>query len=359
MRIGRLETVPYALRFRESYRSARGTLERRELLLVRLRAQGGAVGLGEAAPLALRGGAGLADIRRELHETCGPLLEDAKLTISSLAGLVTVIRESGVSLQTVAAVDLALHDLAGKIEGEPVWKLLGGRGAGPVPCNATLPAGEPAHIAELASGWAERGFDTFKLKVGLDGDRETARAVRDAVGAGGRIRLDANGAWSLDEAASALRELELLGIELVEQPVAALEDLASLRRRTRIPIAADESVVTADDARRAVEIGACDLATVKVAKCGGLAAGLELAAEIPLYLSSALDGPLGIAAGAHLAQAIPRAWLSPAHGLATMELFEGTIASRGCELDGANLVVPDEPGLGIEIDELALRRHAL
>lgn len=359
MRIERLEVVPYALPFREPYISARGRLERRELLLVRLRAHGGGIGLGEAAPLALRGGPELADLRRELSELCEPLLVGKKVTLSTLPGLVTATRELGVSAQALAAVDLALHDLAGKIEGEPVWRLLGARRAAPVPCNATLPAGDPDRLARLASSWAERGFDSFKLKGGLETDRAAVGAVRDAVGREARIRIDANGVWSVEEAAAMLGELDRLGIELVEQPSETLEDLAAVRRRTRIPVAADESVVTADDARRAVEIGACDLATVKLAKCGGLAASLEIAAEVPLYLSSALDGPVGIAAAAHLAQAIPRAWLSPAHGVATMELFDGTIASRACELDGAHLVLPDEPGLGVEIDELALRRHSL
>jgi O-succinylbenzoate synthase len=126
-------------------------------------------------------------------------------------------------------------------------------------------------------------------------------------------------------------------------------------------VAADESVVTAEDARRAVEMGACDVATVKIAKAGGLAAGLEVSRELPVYLSSALDGPVGIAAAAHVAQVLPRSGLtaSLAHGLATSDLFASSIASAACALSDAHLVAPDEPGLGVEIDELALRRHAL
>jgi L-alanine-DL-glutamate epimerase-like enolase superfamily enzyme len=98
---------------------------------------------------------------------------------------------------------------------------------------------------------------------------------------------------------------------------------------------------------------------VKLAKVGGIAAALEVAREIPAYLSSALDGPIGIAAAAHAAQLLPGGGAGVAHGLATQRLFEDTIAARGPQLDGARLSVPDEPGLGVEINDLALARHRL
>jgi L-alanine-DL-glutamate epimerase-like enolase superfamily enzyme len=103
------------------------------------------------------------------------------------------------------------------------------------------------------------------------------------------------------------------------------------------------------------------LATIKLAKCGGIAGALRVAEAIPAYISSALDGPVGIAAAAHLAQAMPRPGIAAglAQGLATQDLFDATIAATGPELDGPDLRLPDEPGLGVEIDELALRRHRI
>ncbi len=359
MRIESLETVPYALPFREPYVTARGRLERRELLLVRLRTAGGPTGLGEAAPLALRGGPGLTEIDAELRERCAPLLEGAKVTVGSLAGLIAAVRELGVSAQALAAVDLALHDLVGRIEGQPVWRLLGAVGALPVPCNATLVAGSPGDVAAAAERWVADGFGTLKLKVGTPGDLEQVATTRERVGPGPRIRVDANGAWSSAEAVERLDAMSRHDLELAEQPAADLDGLATVRRRVRVPIAADESVVDADDARRAIELGACDLATIKIAKSGGIAAGLEVASEIPVYLSSALDGPVGIAAAAHLAQLLPSGGAGLAHGLATGRLLGATIAARGPELAGGELRLPDEPGLGVEIDELALARHRL
>jgi L-alanine-DL-glutamate epimerase-like enolase superfamily enzyme len=197
--------------------------------------------------------------------------------------------------------------------------------------------------------WAERGFKTFKLKVGMDGDVEQVRAARQALPDDALLRVDANAAWNVEEATARLAEMGSL--ELAEQPVATAAELRELRTRTEVPLAADESVVTLADARGLV--GTCRYATVKLAKVGGPAAAVAIARELPVYLSSALDGPVGIAAAAHVAQAIPDAGL--AHGLATSLLFSETIG-RGAELDGPMLSVPDAPGLGVDLDEDALRR---
>ena len=183
--------------------------------------------------------------------------------------------------------------------------------------------------------------------------------MREARRDGPRIRVDANGAWEPDEAIERLGAMARHGLELAEQPAPDLEGLARVRRGVRVPIAADESVTGADDARRAVELGACDLATVKLAKVGGIAAALGVAHEIPIYLSSALDGPVGIAAAAHTAQAPAR---EAAPGSPTGSPPSGCSRRRSPPRVRARrpeLSVPDEPGLGVEIDDLALARHKL
>ena len=155
--------------------------------------------------------------------------------------------------------------------------------------------------------------------------------------------------------------MEPFGLELAEQPAADLEDLAVVRTQTAIPIAADESVTDAAEAARAVELGSCQLATVKLAKTGGIGPARSVAGVLPVYVSSALDGPVGIAAAAHVVQALWQSGTAAeiAHGLATQLLFSATIASIECELRGGVLHVPDGPGLGVEIDERALERHRL
>ena len=343
-RIEAFEVVPFALRFHEPYVTARGRLEERQLALLRLRSEG-AEGLGEAAPLNLRGGTPLALVVEELDALWRPQLVGEQLS-GDPEDHVRGVAEF--SRQARDAVKMALFDLVGRLSDVPVWRLLGASAAAPVPCNATLVAGEPDTVARHAREWAARGFETFKLKAGMDGDVETVNAVRDAVGPQAQLRIDANGSWSVDVAAERLRQMSPL--ELAEQPVATLDEMAALRERTDVLLSADESVVTLEDAEAAAHV--CDAATVKLAKVGGPRAAMLIAERIPVYLSSALDGPVGIAAAGHVAQAIEDRGF--AHGLATSLLFAETIAAQECSVADGHLHLASGPGLGVEIDEDAL-----
>jgi len=233
----------------------------------------------------------------------------------------------------------------------------------PLPCNATLVGGEPAAVAADALRWAAEGYATFKLKLGTGADVAQVAAVRAALGPQAQIRVDANAAWDLETATAILAELEPLGVQLAEQPVATLEQAAALAPRTSIPLAGDESIVTPEDAASARESGAFALTGVKLSKVGGLLAAVLVADELPAYISSALDGPVGIALGARAANAIAATrWPASgerAHGLATQRLFSSTIAAVECELSDGALTEPPGPGLGVEIDEDALEAHRL
>lgn len=359
MRVESLQAIPYSLPFREPYVTARGSLTERELLAVRVGADG-LIGWGETAALSLRGGAGIAELARQLDQICRPVLDEGGFDPARIWSVLARCRSRGASPPALAALDIALHDLAGKAAGVPVWGLLGASSAEPVACNATLPAGNPATLRALAERWAGDGYRTFKLKVGLPGDVAQVAAMRALLGPDTRLRVDANGAWTLDEAVERLRAMGRHTIELAEEPVSGLEQLAKLRPRTRIPLAADESVSTPRDARGAVEQDACSLATVKLAKVGGIAEALEIAALLPVYLSSALEGPIGIAAAAHAVQALPDRTVTRdiAHGLATERLFSETIG-HGAVLQGDRLTLGPRAGLGVEIDEAALAARAL
>ena len=350
MRVERLEVVRYALPFREPYVTARGRLTQRELLLVRLRADG-VEGLGETTALSLRAGQPLEEVARELAELCAPALMEAELDPDRIWSSLARCRTRGANPQALAAVDIALHDLAGKVTGKPVWRLLGADAARPVTCNATVGVANPSGLRAMLEPWFDAGFRTYKLKVGTPGDVAQVATARQALGADAKIRLDANGAWTVEQAAERLRSLARHTIELVEEPVAGLRGMAALASRTRIRIAADESVSDPRQAQEAVESGACQLATVKLAKVGGLTSAMRVAEEISIYLSSALEGPVGIAAAGHLAQVLPDG--GPAHGLATERLFSRTVGS-GVPLQGDQLVVGDGPGLGVSLDEEAL-----
>ncbi|MEK6326286.1 MAG: mandelate racemase/muconate lactonizing enzyme family protein [Actinomycetota bacterium] len=368
MRITEVEVIPLALPLEHPYVTASGTLERREMILLRLQTEVGVVGLGEAVPLSLRGGdtprrveRSLIRLTRRLAKLDAAAMASEEPLAAAVDAVIHVAAGRRLPPPAKAAVEMALFDLAGRLSGTPLWRMLRGESSAPLRCNATLAADSPQALAAETIAWRERGFETFKLKLGIGDDVKRARAVREAVGPEARIRVDANGAWSTEQAVAILNEIEPLGIELVEQPTGSLREMAAVAEATAIPIAADESVTSAKEAQRAVRVGACRLATVKLAKVGGIGTAAGIAAELPVYLSSALDGPVGIAAAAHAAQALYRDHEDPglAHGLATQELFAGTIASVECELREGFLHLPEGPGLGVEIDEAALERHRL
>ncbi len=200
-----------------------------------------------------------------------------------------------------------------------------------VPVNVTVPACDPERAHAIVTG--SNGCRTAKVKVaepGQDPGEDEARleAVRDALGPGGLIRVDANGLWSVDEAVNRIRVLERAagGLEYVEQPVASVEDLAVVRRRVHVPIAADESIRRAADPYRVRDLEAADIAVLKVQPLGGVRACLRIAEDIglPVVVSSAVESSVGIAAGLALAAALPE--LPHACGLATVQLLTDDVA---------------------------------
>jgi o-succinylbenzoate synthase len=352
VKIAQAEVVPYALPFRQPYVTARGRLDRREMALLRLRSDDGLVGLGEAVPLSMRGGAGLTQVVEELER----LAEWDELDEATLRSAAVQLSPPARCAALTALLDLRGRRAAAEGVSHPAPEE-------PIECNATLVSGEPAAVAAEAERWAEDGFRSFKLKLGVGDDVGQVRAVRDALGPAAKIRIDANAAWSTEAATRALAELEPFEIEFAEQPVAAPGEMAELADTTSIPLAGDESIETCADAEEAIRLGACDLAGLKLSKVGGPEAAIEIAELMPSFVSSALDGPVGISAAAQVAQTLdaraPGEALRLAHGLATQRLFASSIASVECELRGPMLHVPDGPGLGVEIDESALRAHRL
>ncbi|MEJ7774383.1 MAG: o-succinylbenzoate synthase [Nocardioidaceae bacterium] len=199
-----------------------------------------------------------------------------------------------------------------------------------VPVNCTVPAVDAERATAIVT--APHGCRTAKVKVAepgqtLEDDVARVAAVRAALGAAGRIRVDANGAWSVDEAVLALRELASYDLEYAEQPTASVEELAEVRRRVDVPIAADESIRRAQDPVRVKRCGAADIAVLKVQPLGGVRACLRLAEQIdmPVVVSSALETSVGIAAGVRLAAALPE--LPYACGLATASMLRADVVA--------------------------------
>ena len=198
-----------------------------------------------------------------------------------------------------------------------------------IPVNVTVPAVPPDEAHAIVAG---SGCRTAKVKVAEPGqtladDVERVAAVRDALGPEGRLRVDANAAWDVASASLALTRLAAYGLEYAEQPVATLDEMAELRSRVTVPLAADESVRTAKDPLRIAGLAAADVLVLKVQPLGGVHRALEIAdaAGLPVVVSSALETSVGLAAGLAFAAALPE--LPYACGLATASLLGGDVVT--------------------------------
>lgn len=213
-----------------------------------------------------------------------------------------------------------------------------------VEVNTTVPVVAPERAYELV---AASGCRTAKVKVAdprssISDDCERVAAVRSALGDGGAIRVDANMAWDVDTAVRAIRELDRAagGLEYVEQPCRSLDELAAVRRRVDVRIAADESIRRAEDPLRVAVAGAADIAVIKVAPLGGVRRALEVAeaSGLPCVVSSAVESSVGLAAGLALAGALPT--LDFACGLGTISLLTGDVTSSSLSPADGFLLVP-------------------
>ncbi len=336
----KLTVAPVTAAMRSPFAAGHGTVTERQLLLVSLEAADGRTGHGEAAPLESYDGVSTDTVLTAL-DSCRPVLE-AYPDATPIADVLARCAEATVVPQALAAIDLALWDLAGRRTREPVWRLLGATRPAPVEVNWTIAAADRSGAAHEAAQARADGYSTVKVKVAIGDDAGRLAAVRAFGGPQMAIRIDANGAWALEEAVTALRALDPAGIELCEEPVSGVAAIRSLWVQTDVPLALDESAGDPDALLRP----AADAICLKIARCGGISGAIETAgraraAGYEIYLASTLDGPLGIAAALHAAAVIKP---DRACGLATLDLFDG----RSDPLPPARgeMALPTGPGLG-------------
>jgi o-succinylbenzoate synthase len=359
MEIVRASLTPLRLPLRLPLATAHGVTRVREGTLLRLETRDGARGHGEALPLpgfALESlAASRAALVRAARALVGRQLPDLETALDRARSATPRAPSAR------AALDCALHDLAGQRRGVPVSVLLGaGRATrAQVPVGALLAAKTPREAGRAAREAVARGHRTVKLKVAATTiDRDVARAegVREAIGDDVALRLDANGGWSEAEAREALARLAPLKPEYVEQPVPAddLDALARLSAEAPVPVAADESAC-GEAAQAVLQRRAVDVIVVKPAAVGGLRSARRLIeaaerAEISVVVTGFLDSAIGDAAALHLASTLggPRR----AAGLGTGDLLQTDLHSA--PEPGAWRAVPTRAGLGVEPDPARL-----
>ncbi len=356
---------PWRIPLREPIATGAGDMTERQGLIVRVETADGATGTGECSPLP---GEGLstADLAARMAELGRILLgrTPADAWASLPAGEHVPVADVG--------IETALADLLAGACGAPLAHWLADQtglpapASAPIPANALLSALDPATLAREAEAAKACGFRTVKVKVGRDRavDTERLRAVRAALGPDAEVRIDANGAWSEQEAVAALADHAAHGVALCEQPVAPAPDaparLVRVRAASPIPIAADESCASLGDLRTLVDAEAVDAVVIKPLRTG-LAEALAMIREatarnLPCILTTTFDTGAGTALALHLAALLPEP--RPACGLATLPLLSGDIM-RGCPTpEAGSLPLPSVPGLGVTLVEAALDRFA-
>jgi o-succinylbenzoate synthase len=361
VKIVRAQVIPIRLALAEAIATSRGEVRLREGGLIELVSESGARGWGEALPLRGFGLETADEAVAALEAICRALVNGE--FEGSDAALDRALAAAPTARAAHAAADIALHDLRAREAGVSIAALLEGSPLRRVTLNALINGASPAELAASACDAVRQGHGTLKLKLlggALDNDIARVAAVRDAIGDGPRLRLDANEAWTEDCALAAVARLDAFEIELLEQPVAAddLDALARVRAASRIDIAADEAVRDLASAKRVLAAGAADALVLKPAALGGLRAARRIAAAaeqagVDVLVTSFLDSSLGIAAALQLAASLPRA--SHAAGLATAALLADDLATPFA-ISGGAIVLPDSTGLGLRPNPEALER---
>jgi L-alanine-DL-glutamate epimerase-like enolase superfamily enzyme len=341
--VARLEVSPVRLVLRRPMSTSWGELGERRLLRVRVSWSDDDFGWGEAAPLEPYDGVSAAAVAAAL-QAYDAVLRDAGPDAGHGELLAACAAERDVP-HALAAIDLALWDRSGRRTDRPVAHLLAAGAATSVAVNATLGAEDRAGAAAQAATAAQAGFDCVKVKVGIGDDAGRVAAVRAAAGPEMAIRVDANGAWSsAHEALANLRALVPAGLEYAEEPVHGADALRAVRAAGVVQVAMDETAAEPG----AVESGAADAVCLKIARCGGITGLLRdaraaRAAGSAVYVASAFDGPLGVAAGVHAAAALAATGPVAPCGLATLGMFEG-YEDVLAPVHG-RIAVPEGPGL--------------
>jgi muconate cycloisomerase len=381
VKIETVETYTMALPLRRAHISAVGARVRR-YVIVKITSDDGVEGYGEATVLKEWGGShGMyygeshATVTYVVRDVLAPAVHDMDpLDIEAIHG--SMDRAIKGHFYAKAAVDIALYDLAGKALGVPAVRLLGGRVRERVPICHSIGIMPPQEAAEEARQVVREGIKTIKLKIGYDTERdiEALRAVREAVGDGVALTVDANqGFPNVSAAVAALRRMERFNVLFAEQPVQGVEAMAEVSRRVGIPIMHDEGAWTPQDVLRIHDRGAGDIVSLYTTKPGGLwpakkVAAIAEAAGFLCNVNGSAETGVGNAANLALAGSTPAVAYACVIPVTRLEdnaptnvagafFTDDIITEPFGYVDGA-LEVPRGPGLGITVDEAKLRRYA-
>jgi muconate cycloisomerase len=369
LKILRIETIPISVPLKPdlAIRSGRGGAHTHSpFLLVKIHTDEGLIGLGEASCTPRWSGEDQVTGAHLIHRYLEPLLKgENPLDVDALSSKFRLAFAA--NYFTKAAVEMALWDIAGKAAGKPVYELLGGKVRELIPTKWSVSGVEPERAAEIAWRAIAHGFKALKVKVGIgpDDDIQRVKAVREIIGPTFKLGVDANGGWSAEEAIKTVARLGEWKISFVEQPVSP-EDvavMAEVRKQLKVPLIADESVYTLQDATTLARLKAADVFSIYVGKAGGIGPARKIAAfaeseGLKCTLGSNLELGVGSAAMAHLAIATPSiaAEEFPCDIIGPL-YYEDDVVTEPGSIQAGEVKPNSKPGLGVELDPDKVKKY--
>jgi L-Ala-D/L-Glu epimerase len=359
MTIKDIEIYPFDLPLVAPFRISIGEMKAANDVLVRVRTDSGLVGIGEACPFPPITGETQATNVAAARAIRDMLIGKDPLAIDAVLRLIGALVHSNPS--AVAAFEMACFDILGQAAGLPLYRLFGGNKS-TFESDITTGIDTPEAMAANAKGHADMGYKTLKVKIGLDPDQdfERLRAVRQAIGDAITVRIDANQGYTVPQAIYALKKIEKLRIQLVEQPVLAsdISGLKAVREESPIPIMADESCFLPPDALKLVKAEACDFMNIKVMKAGGILNSIRIAhiadaANIRCMVGCMLESRIALTAAAHVVASQGNIVYADLDGNAehTADPVVGGMTTKA-----GIVTMPETPGLGCDIDPAFLKK---
>jgi muconate cycloisomerase len=371
MKITKVDVFPIGMRYASPYVQATGVTEMARRVVVKIHTDESIVGWGEASTLLPnRTGESAQVIAVVIVNHLAPLLigEDPLQIQYLMQKLRNASMDKYCFLYSKAAIDIALHDIAGKAYGVPVAALLGGVIRRSIGVSRSVPLRAPAEVAAESERLVKAGYKMITVKAGIDPAADIARvkAVREALGVDFPLEVDANQGYRADVAIQTLSRMEdFWGVINIEQPCPwwDIAGMAEVARSLKMTVTADESVLCPAEAMNMVRFHAADAFTIKVAKCGGLLqakriAAIADAAGLSCNMGSEHPAGIGTAAMAHCWASTPEIIDSIGYG-SPLERFADDILKEPLHFKNGEVHLPDGPGLGIEVDEAKLRKYAI
>jgi L-alanine-DL-glutamate epimerase-like enolase superfamily enzyme len=378
MKITKLECIPYT---KPSKGPARGAIPSRanqrplkpgpKALLLKMYTDEGFVGIGDAGMASLGYAGDTVDSTIGYLKVVGPalLLGSDPLSIELLVARMD--RVAKYSRQSMAIVDCALHDLAGKILNVPVYHLLGGLSIDKSPMGMIVATNDPKEAAQRSVDALKAGFKSIKLKVGtlsqttVEQDIANLEAVREAIGYGPKVGIDANGGWEYFQALHALKKMEKFDLSMAEQPVPwrEIDNLARLRQKVGVPIAADESATDLASLLRIIERDAADLLFIKLGKVGGIKmaqkwSAIAKAAGLPLMCGALPSSAFESAWQLHFLVSDEWATHMEHENLGVTGPMTDDLAINPPKVENGFMYPPTGPGLGLQLNEELLEKYS-